>query len=64
MQISYLNIHEYFKLPIFNFAKKNLEIEKKINTVSVCGDVPLNFFPIKSLVRSLVYVPLFMQISH
>ena len=50
MQISLLNIHEY-QLPFF--LLKTLKIEKKINPVSVCGDLSLNeFFPIKSLVHS------------
>ena len=37
----------------YHFFAKNLEIEKKINPVSVCGDLPLKkIFPIKSLGHS------------
>ena len=48
----------------YHFFAKNLEIGKKINPVSVCGDLSLKkIFQIKRLVHSKVYVPLFMQIS-
>ena len=45
-----MNINYHF------FLLKNLEIEKKINQVSVCGDISLKkIFPIKSLVHSSIY---------